>query len=143
MRDNQGLQDELNEIAKGFPKAAGSLPPSGYFDKLPDDILNRWKQQKSDTIIRRIGWKRILSIAAVLSAVLIGSIILFHLPHSNTAPISSAEAYMYIQDNIGDFEILIESEMIPDGLTDWDVPNEAILEYLMEEQTEDNIEDLF
>jgi len=145
MENEKDSKDELREIAPGFPIGENSSePPPGYFENFPDRVLNRWKEEKSYAKTRIIHWKRIAGIAASVAALLIVSYWVLQKPASTPSePISSLEAYQYVQENIDDFEDLIETSEIIIPETETDIPQEAIEEYLIEQLEETEPEELF
>ena len=144
MEREDDIHDELKDIAPGFPAKKTMDPPQGYFETFPDRVLNRWSKKESQPAWNVKIWKRVIGIAAVLSGLCIGGWWLFS--NSSTTQlhdITSAEAYQYINENINDFNSLIETG---DMLTDeyqLDVPKEAVEQYLIEEMNGSNPEDLY
>lgn len=145
MENEKDSKDELRDIAPGFPVGDHSKePPEGYFENFPDRILNRWKEEQSYSKTRIIDWKRIAGIAASVAVLLIASYWLLQKPPSTQPePISSLEAYQYVQENIGEFEDLIESSGIIVPESETDIPQDAIEEYLIEQLEETEPEELF
>lgn len=145
MENEKDSKDELREIAPGFPVGDHSNePPAGYFENFPDRVLNRWKEEQSYSKIRIIDWKRIAGIAASVAVLLIVSFWLMQKPTTTqTEAISSLEAYQYVQENIGEFEDLIESSGIIVPESETDIPQDAIEEYLIEQLEETEPEELF
>ncbi len=142
MNEKKEIQDEIKSITNGLPVPPDDAPPATYFDQLPEAILNRWKNEVSQPKIKTIAWKHLIASAAILTGVCIG---LFFITQKVDVPVpvTSAEAYLYIQENIDDFEGLLEyGDQVPKDES-WDVPSDAIHEYLMEESSEELIEDLF
>lgn len=142
MKEKKEIQDEIRSISNGLPVPPHDSPPAAYFDQLPDAILNRWKKEVSQPKAKTISWKYIIAIAAILTGVCIG---FFFITQKDDQPvhITSAEAYLYIQENIDDFEGLLEFGDQAPKEESWNVPSDAIHEYLMEESSEELIEDLF
>ena len=145
MGNEKDSKDELRDIAPGFPIGDHSNePPAGYFEKFPDRVLNRWNEEMSNSPTKIINWKRIASIAASVATLLIVSFWLLQKPASTqTEVISSLEAYQYIQENIGEFEDLIETSGIIVPESETDIPQDAIEEYLIEQLEETEPEELF
>jgi hypothetical protein len=139
----EGVQDELNRISSGLPIKKVNTPPQEYFDALPDRVLNRWASEQSKTSIKRLTWKQVIGIAAVMAGISIGGWLIFN-THNEAllAPITSAEAYQYVNDNIEEFESLIEpgAEYIP---VETRITKEDIEEYLIEELQDMDPEELF
>ena len=139
----ESVQDELNKMASGLPGKKSNNPPQGYFDSLPDQVLNRWSAEQSKPSIRRLTWKQVIGIAAVMASISIGGWLIFNAPNDRVlAPITAAEAYQYIHENIEEFENLIEPQA---GyiMEETEIPKEDIEEYLIEELQDTDPEELF
>lgn len=144
MAPEDNISEELKDIAPGFPLKESIDPPAGYFESFPDDVLNRWKKEESQPVVRKITWKRIIGIAAIMTGLSIGGF--WFLSKSalvETNDISALEAYQYVNENIDEFEPLIETNDIQIDEIQPDVPHDAIEEYLMEEMHGTDPEDLF
>ncbi len=142
MNEKREIQDEIRAITHGLPELPEYTPPENYFDQLPDEILNRWKKEASQPKIKVITWKQVIAIAAILTGVCIGLFFINQKDHV-PMPITSAEAYEYVRENIDEFEGLLEyGDQVPHDAP-WDVSADAIHEYLMEESSDEIIEDLF
>ena len=142
MKEKNEIREELESISKGFPHLRSNEPPDEYFDQLPGQVLNRWSRDMSYPKTKRISWKKIISVAAILSGLIIG-MLLFIRKDNPPAPISSAEAYKYVHENIDEFESLLEYKDQDMPNDTWNLPSDAIHEYLMEETGEESIEELF
>lgn len=144
MAQEEDINKEMNEIAPGFPVKRSYTPPAGYFETFPDQVLNRWKKEESHPVARIIHWKRIISIAAVVTGLSIGGWWFLSQPTlAATNDITSAEAYQYIHENIDEFEPLLETADIDIKENQLDIPFEAVEEYLIEETKGSDPEDLF
>ncbi len=144
MEREENINDELKNIAPGFPEKKSMDPPEGYYENFPDQVLNYWKKEKSQPRVTVITWRSVISVAAVLIGLCIGGWWFFSRPTINQMnTITSDEAYEYIHENIGEFEPLIENSDILLSETQIDVPKEAVDEYLLEEIHGSNPEDLF
>ncbi len=142
MNEKKEIQDEIRAIANGLPVPPDDAPPPEYFDQLPDAILNRWKNEVSLPKTKTIAWKKGIAIAAILTGVCIGLFI--SNPKDQTPlPITSAEAFAYISENIDEFEGMIEVGNQESHDASWGVSPDAIHEYLIEESDEDHMEDLY
>ena len=144
MTPEEEIKKEVNEMAPGFPFSKSTPPSDGYFDHLPDTILNRWRNEQSKKSTHNFSWQKIAGIAAVTAVLIIGVWRLVSIekqvPSDN---ITSAEAYQYIYDNINDFEYLIETNGFNLTEPQIDIPAEDIQEYLIEQLDDENPEDLF
>jgi len=137
--------DEMKEIAPGFPQIRRfPAPPEGYFNDFPNRILNRWHEEQSYPVRRKINWKLIASVAAVFVILSMG-IWFISLPSNQlqSQSYTSAEAYQYVQENIDEFESLIETEEIPNAEIQETIPAAEIEEYLIEQLDQTEPEDLF
>ena len=142
--NNEDLNDELKGMAPDFPKKKSLDPPSDYFEKFPDQVLNRWKNEESHSSARRINLKGILGIAAVVTALCVGGWWFFTPTSSGSlTAISADEAYQYVHENIEEFESLIEMEDVEVVEEQLNVPKEEIEEFLFEETGGTNPEELF
>ena len=123
MAQEEDINEEMKEIAPGFPLKGSYPPPAGYFETFPDQVLNRWKKEESQPVARIIHWKRIISIAAVLTGLSIGGWWFFANPTlSDSNDISAVEAYQYIHENIDEFEPLLETADIEIKENQLDIP---------------------
>lgn len=139
----EGMQEELNRISSRLPRKKMNTPPPGYFDALPDQVLNRWSDEQSKLSIKRLSWKQVISMAAVMTGITIGGWMIFNSPNDHVlAPITAAEAYQYINENIEEFEALIEPQA-ENIMTATEIPKEDIREYLIEELQDGDPEELF
>jgi hypothetical protein len=143
MEHNDNVNEELDGITPTFPKKQPVGPPVGYFEAFPDRVLNRWKKETSQPVRRSITWKWI-GIAAVTTGLILGGIWLIPRSVSNgMREITAVEAYQYINENIGEFESIIESGGIKTDDTWSDLPSGAIEDYLLKEMEGTDPEDLF
>ena len=144
MEKKDDIRKELNEITDGFPHKASPELPVDYFETFPDRILNQWKEERSHIKRRKIQWRHITTMAAILTGLCIGALLLFKQPLQNRSDgFTSLEAYQYIHDNIGEFQDLFETNIIYPVDVIEDIPQEEIEEYLMEEIDGSDPEDLF
>src|SRR5687768_10121036 len=144
MEKREDIRKELNEITHGFPQKTSPEPPVDYFESFPGRILNQWEKERSHKKRKNIQWRYITTMAAILTGLCIGALLLFKQPLQNRSDdFTSLEAYQYIHDNIGEFEDLFETNIIyPADVID-DIPQEEIEEFLMEEIDGSDPEDLF
>jgi len=144
METERNVNDELNEIAPGFPKVNPVEVPPDYFEKLPTEILNRWKDEESKRSQPKLMWRRIAAVAAVLLIALTGSWIAFSkTTQPQTTEITAIEAYQYIQENIEDFEGLIETEITWPEEELQETSSDAVEEFLLEELEGADPEDFY
>ncbi len=144
MEREDEVNDELRKIAPGFPENKSIDSPQGYFETFPDRILKRWQEEKAPPGAKKTEWRRLVGIAAILTGLWVVAWWLFlKTPLKDTPGITAIEAYQYIEENIDDFEGLIEAEEIKMDDNRLDIPQEAIEEYLIEELEETDPEDLF
>lgn len=144
MEAEDNVNDELNEMLPGFPEKQSMQPPPGYFEKFPDQVLNRWRNEESHSIPKKISLKRIIGAAAVIAGLCLGSWWYFTTSSSDQLnTISAVEAYQYVHENIDEFENLIEirdADLIEEQLN---LPKEEIEEFLFEETGGSDPEELF
>ena len=143
MEEKDNIRRELDELAPGFPAKPATVPPAGYFDQNPDRLLNRWgtvQKQKHITVLRR--W---VAIAAVTTGLVIGLLCWQHKPGTNSPlqPITYADAYAYVQENISEFHHLIESSDAIMPTDSIDLPPADAEQYLLEELDDTELEQLF
>jgi hypothetical protein len=144
MNSEENVNEELKGMAPEFPKKNSMEPPSGYFEKFPDQVLNRWQKEESHTLPGKASLKRIIAVAAVIAALCVGGWWYFTTsPAGQLNTISAAEAYQYVQENIDEFESLIDIEDIKVVEVHPDVPKEEIEEFLFEETGGSDPEELF
>ena len=145
MTPGEELRKELNDIAPDFPVQEYHTAPDGYFKDLPDEILNRWRIEKSKSSPKEFKWKNVTTIAAILGTLLIGALwLITSQKQQSTMAITSEEAYQYVQENIEDFENLIETYDYNSSVTHPDISEDELQDYLIEELEEENHpEDLF
>ena len=143
MESENEINDELKNIGANIPVKIPHEPPAGYFEKLPGVIISRWKQE-GHYPQRETKWFSRFAIAAIITGLLIAGWFVLAGPASKQSDkITALEAYQYIDENIGDFENIIETlEIIPAEFPN-DIPHEAIEDYLLEETEETTPEDLF
>lgn len=140
----EDMYDELKNISPDFPAKKSADVPDGYFTNFPDQVLNRWRQEESQHVVRKITLWRVISIAAIFSGLLWGGWWLFTTSAKTPArEISAVEAYQYIHENIDEFEPILEEANVSIDESQIDVPQEAVEEYLMEEIHGSDPEDLF
>lgn len=145
MDTESNKNDEMKEIAPGFPQIQKSpAPPDAYFEDFPGRVLNRWRKEESNTVHRKINWKLISAAAAVFLMISI-SLWFISIQPNKLQPQSytSAEAYQYVQENIEEFESLIESDEITISEIQEIIPAAEIEEYLIEQLDHTEPEDLF
>ena len=146
MEPDKNIKEEMDSLVPGFPKRPFHAPPSGYFEQLPDRLVNQWQSQQVTGRTNAINLPRMISTAAIVAGICLGVAWLTH--HSNEAPdssgISSSDAYHYIIDNLEEFEpLILQQELWIKN--DRNTPSEssAIEEYLIEEMDGDDIETIF
>jgi hypothetical protein len=138
----QKEMDGLSFVNSGKPQHQA---PAGYFDELPDQIMDRWRKEQVPSHLTVIAfWKRIAT-AAIITGICIGITWWTHQASvsSEDNSISSGEAYEYIMENIDEFAPLIQqagqlAEEKPD------TPESAAIEqYLLEELDSEDFENIF
>lgn len=121
-------------------------PPEGYFERLPDQVLERWSQSHSENTPAPLTIRRMWATAAVLTGLCIG----IALWTSNTRyapgsqPVSSNEAMQYILEHVEDFEPLLwQSALLNDQEVYDKQEPDATEEYLLEELQEEDLETIY
>jgi len=144
MEREEDVNDELKDIAPGFPAKKSMDPPPRYFEAFPNQVLNRWRKEESQLVLKKVIWRKVVGIAAMLTGLCIGGWWFFTTSSSSQLnDITAVEAYQYIHENIDEFENLMETGDIQIDENQLDIPQEAIEEYLMEEMHGADPEDLF
>lgn len=145
MEENDNIKKEIAELAPGFPVKPTFEPPAGYFDKLPDRMVDQWRitdrKRHRIVIIRKF-----VAIAALVSGLVIGLLCWQQRPVSSQPldGISSADAFAYIHENISEFDHLIETETIDIPASEnIQLPATDAEQYLLEELDANELEQLF
>jgi hypothetical protein len=142
---NEDLHNELNELASRISPRETPPPPPGYFDDLPDRILDRWNTAASQTRIRRITLIRWMSVAALTLGLVFGSWWWLH-PENTGKPTSmtDADAYQYVMDHINDFSVMLDQDAQWPADQKLTAPDSAsVQDYLMDELQGQDPEQLF
>lgn len=150
-------EERKNEL-KGFSigeSGKRNIPaPEGYFDQLPEKIIQRWHKEKNQPQARSFGLRRMIAAAAIVSGICIGITLLTKQPDHGVAPaeITSIEAYQYILEYADDFAPLIfetgqQAEVIqpesPEQIDPAINESNELEEYLLEEMESEDFETLF
>src|SRR5690606_16129252 len=107
----ESLREELRELSPEFPVSSGPEIPEGYFDRLPEQVLARYRadRHRSSMAQRR---KLMFAIAAMLAAV---AILWWGITPSGQpeplAGITSEDAYSYVLNHLSEFDHLIPEEV--------------------------------
>ncbi len=141
-KDWQNEMEDLSFVNSGKPVHQA---PEGYFDELPDHIIDRWQREQGTpqgTVISF--WKRIAT-AAVITGICLGVTWWTNqnsgLQEDNT--ITSGEAYEYIMEHIDEFAPLIQqTQQLAEDKTS-SPESTAIEQYLLEELDGDDFENIF
>ena len=131
MEDEENVNEEMKRISPGFPSPEVKVP-EGYFDELPDRIMARVNAKPTHEPGLRTMWMKWISVAAVFSGLVITVLAVLPKKDVELQPISSLEAYQYIEENIDEFQTLLESEVASMPVNTADTEAEVIEEYLME-----------
>ena len=145
-KEEEEVEKEIGKWAPGFPLKPTIAPPDRYFEDLPGRMIQRWKDEMPAQRQRKITLQRWMAVAAMLTAMLIGVWWWSHhtIETVPLASISNTEAYQYVSENIQEFETLLEKQDQWPEDAGIHVPDaSAIEEYLMEEFSEDDFEQLF
>ena len=138
-------EENWDELKSRLPAHKPQSPPEGYFESLPDHIIERWKDEKQEKLPRRITLRKWIAIAAISTGVLLGG--WWWLSHETTdmqEVYSSTEAYQYVIENIDEFSALMEDH-IPNPVQDEiQLPEDsAVEEYLLDELEGHELEQIF
>lgn len=143
--EREEWQKELNELSFVNSAKPAYQAPEGYFESLPDQVMNRWHQEQAipqPTVIAF--WKKIAT-AAVITGICLGTTWWTHqnagMQEDNT--ITSGEAYEYIMEHIDEFAPLIQqTQPLAEDKTS-SPESTAIEQYLLEELYGDDFENIF
>ena len=146
MNSDENVKTELNELSPGFPGKVSYSPPEGYFDQLPDRVMIQWQTQQLTPTGKAISLRRMITAAAVVSAICFGVAWWTHQSNASVEKggISSSDALEYILDNVDEFEPLLLQQAVwnnEDPVNPSDAS--AVEEYLLEELDGDDIETIF
>ena len=146
MKQQHELNEERKFLGLDHLRKSTPPPPTGYFDHLPDQLLERWKQEKHIRVSRVLPWRNMIAIAAVMTGIAFGITLLTKLQMDEAKPLefTSADAYTYILEHIEEFSPMIQQEA--ELLQPLNVPSaeaEEIEKYLLEEMSEEQIEVIF
>jgi hypothetical protein len=146
MQRDDELKDELKDVSFDRIVNKTILTPEGYFEQLPDRVVDRWNNEKDKSWSNSISIRRIMATAAVITGLCFGitwwtNQTMFRQSQSE---ISSDEAYQYIIEHIDDFApILNESGQMAEENNIAIPPSNIIEEYLLEEMEDEDFESLF
>jgi hypothetical protein len=145
MRQEEEQPDELEKLKSRIPPKAIPTPSPEYFQQFPDRVIARWKQEQSETKHTRLSIRRWIAIAAISVGLLIGG--WWWMNHSVVAPseaFSSAEAYQYVIEHIGEFSGLMEQEVSWPTNDKINLPESSpVEEYLLDELDGQDPEQIF
>ena len=146
--ENDDIRKEMGELSAHLPPKQPDLPPPGYFESIPEKVIQRWKTKEGEIHHRRVLIRRWTAIAAISLGVMVAGWWLFSKPNASTftpaLTLSSSEAYQYVMDNISDFDGLMEQQV------QWPMEEKIIVpdssaaeEFLLEELQGHEIEQMF
>ena len=144
-KEEDNIKDELGALSPHIPPHQADLPPGGYFEGLPNEVIEKWRRDQVHG--RLIVIRRWISVAAVSAGIMIVG--WWYVQTHQVAPSPSAmvlngsDAYQYVMDNIGDFESLIEYVQLPNEETIMINDSSAAQEYLLEELQGNELEQIF
>ena len=145
-KEEEEVEKEIGEWAPGFPLKPTIAPPDGYFEDLPGRMIQRWRNEMPANRQRKFTLQRWMAVAAMLTAALIGVWWWSHqaIETEPLASISHTEAFEYVSENIDEFESLLEKQNQWPEDAGISLPGDSsVEEYLMEELSEEDIEQLF
>jgi len=146
--ENDDIRKEMGELSSHLPPKQPDLAPPGYFESIPEKVIQRWKTEEGEIHHRRVLIRRWTAIAAISLGVMVAGWWLFSKPNASTftpaLTLSSSEAYQYVMDNISDFDGLMEQQV------QWPMEEKIIVpdssaaeEFLLEELQGHEIEQMF
>lgn len=144
--EEEDLQNELGALSPHLPPKQVNPPPKGYFEGLPEKVIQRWKNEPQRNLYRRLVIWRAVAIAVTIIGLILGLWWMFQPSESISTPalaMNSADAYEYVMENIGDFEGLIEHMPLPNEENIMVPDSSAIQEYLLEELQGNELEQIF
>ena len=138
-------QNEMEDLS--FVNSGKSVyqAPEGYFDELPDHVIDRWHKVQGipkGTVI--VLWKKIAT-AAVVTGLCLGitwwTSMTSGSREDNT--ITSGEAYEYIMEHIDEFApLILQNGQLAEEKTP-SPESAAIEQYLLEELDSEDFENIF
>jgi len=143
--EREEWQNEMNDLSFVNSGKPTYPAPEGYFEALPDQVMNRWQKEKAvphPTVIAF--WKKIAT-AAVITGICLG---ITWWTNQNAGmqeddAITSGEAYEYIMEHIDEFAPLIQqAQPLAEDKTS-SPESTAIEQYLLEELDGDDFENIF
>jgi len=134
----------------------GYKVPDGYFDTLPDRIMDKLSSEKVSTpangarVVRMLSG-RAAAVAAILAGVAVALVVLIDKPNNTDvfASISEEEAYSYVYENIDEFtseDILVMAGESAFSDNYSDLTGEEVniaLEELLNDMDPDELDELF
>lgn len=145
-REEEDLQKELGALSPHLPPKQATPPPEGYFEGLPETVIQRWKNESQHSSIRRLVIWRAVAIAVTIVGLVLGLWWMMQPSETISTPalaMNTTDAYQYVMENIGDFEGLIEHMPLSDEEMISIPDSSAIQEYLMEELNGNELEQIF
>lgn len=139
-------EDELKGFSFGTRGKHNLGAPDGYFDRLPDQVMHRWQQEKVAPEARVVPLRKMIAAAALVTGICLG--ITWFSTRANQVStgidISPAEAYQYITAHIDDFApLLLQPEQWETNYKTGMPESSDIQEYLLEEMEDQDIETIF
>ena len=146
MKEEENIKDELGALPPNMPPHQVDSPPGGYFEGLPEKVIQRWKNEPQRTQYHRLVIWRTVAIAVTIVGLVLGLWWMIHPSETIYTPalaMNGADAYQYVMENIGDFEGLIEHMPLPNEETIMINDSSAAQEYLLEELQGNDLEQIF
>ena len=145
-KEEDNITDELGALPPHRQPHQVDTPPDGYFEGLPEKVIQRWKTGPLRTQYHRLVIWRSVAIAVTIFGLVLGLWWMIQPSETISTPataMNSADAYQYVMDNIGDFESLIENVQLPNEETIMIYDSTAAQEYLLEELQGNDLEQIF
>jgi hypothetical protein len=146
MEKEQAMEKEWNNVSFGNAGKRDILPPPGYFDQLPDRIMDRWVAEKAKPVKKLISLRQMVASAAIVCGICFGVAWWTYQGDrtASTNEISGADAYQYILEHMDEFAPLLNQpdQWAEDSDIDASAPD-AIEEFLIEELEGEDLETIF
>jgi hypothetical protein len=146
MERDTDIHKEMKDMAPDFPWKPTFETPSGYFDRLPDQVLVRWKEDDKKGGGKIMVWRKMVAAAAIVTGFSLG--IMWWTNQSmlktNSTDITSADAYVYILENLDEFSpLLLQQDQWAEDSKIELPDSSAVEEYLLEEMDGEELEKIF
>ncbi len=145
-KEEDNIKDELGALSPHMPPHQVEAPPGGYFEGLPEIVVQKWRKEPGHTQYRRLIIWRTIGIAVTIVGLVLGLWWMMQPSETTSSPafaMYSSDAYQYVMENIGDFDGLMEHMSLPNEETIMINDSSAAQEYLLEELQGNDLEQIF